>query len=93
MKTWNISFHRFTTSILFRIAAPIIFVFSSTLQHCDTPEVITKTTRSFQLLQNAVAACLQKGPSQMDHINVWALRLALATRVFLDAVQRVSFDL
>lgn len=52
-----------------------------------------KTTRSFQLLQNTAAACLLKGPSQMDHINISVLRLALATRVFLDAVQRVAFEL
>ena len=50
-------------------------------------------TRSFQLLQNAAAACFLKDPSQMDHINVHALQLVLATRVFLEAVQRVAFDL
>lgn len=52
-----------------------------------------RTTRSFQLLQNAEAACLLKDLRQMDYINICVLRLALATRVFLDAVQRTDFDL
>lgn len=70
-----------------------IFVLSRALQQCDTMGVVVKTTRSFPLLQNAGAACLLKCLRQMDHINVCALQLALATRVFLDAVQRVDFDL
>lgn len=68
-------------------------MFSSILQQCDPVDIIVQATRSFQPLQNAAAACFLKDPRQMDHINVHALRLVLATRVFLEAVQRVAFDL